>query len=61
MLFFKVRGIVEEEMFKVIKIGKSKFKSWKCMVNKVIFVGEGFIWKFVKFEVSFVLVDLLWC
>jgi ribosome biogenesis protein NSA2 len=42
----KVRGIAEEEMFKVIKTGKHKNKSWKRMVNKATFVGE------VKLEVS---------
>ena len=47
----KVRGIAEEEMFKVIKTGKSKQKSWKRMVNKATFVGEGFTRKPVKLEV----------
>lgn len=51
----KVRGIAEEEMFKVIKTGKSKSKSWKRMVNKATFVGEGFTRKPVKLEVSFLL------
>lgn len=46
----KVRGIAEEEMFKVIKTGKSKQKSWKRMVNKATFVGEGFTRKPVKLE-----------
>jgi hypothetical protein len=48
----KVRGIAEEEMFKVIKTGKHKSKSWKRMVNKATFVGEGFTRKPVKLEVS---------
>ena len=48
----KVRGIAEEEMFKVIKTGKHKGKSWKRMVNKATFVGEGFTRKPVKLEVS---------
>ena len=46
----KVRGIAEEEMFKVIKTGKHKGKSWKRMVNKATFVGEGFTRKPVKLE-----------
>jgi ribosome biogenesis protein NSA2 len=46
----KVRGIAEEEMFKVIKTGKSKQKSWKRMVNKATFVGENFTRKPVKLE-----------
>lgn len=46
----KVRGIAEEEMFKVIKTGKHKGKSWKRMVNKHTFVGEGFTRKPVKLE-----------
>lgn len=36
----KVRGIAEDEMFKVIKTGKSKTKGWKRMVTKATFVGE---------------------
>jgi len=46
----KVRGIAEEEIFKVIKTGKSKTKSWKRMVNKATFVGEDFTRKPVKLE-----------
>ena len=46
----KVRGIVEDEMFKVVKTGKSKRKSWKRMVTKATFVGEGFTRKPVKME-----------
>jgi ribosomal protein S8E len=38
------------EMFKVIKTGKHKQKSWKRMVNKATFVGEGFTRKPVKLE-----------
>ena len=40
-------------MFKVIKTGKHKGKSWKRMVNKATFVGEGFTRKPVKLEVGF--------
>ncbi|KZT28947.1 ribosomal protein S8e [Neolentinus lepideus HHB14362 ss-1] len=46
----KVRGIAEDEMFKVVKTGKSKGKSWKRMVTKATFVGEGFTRKPVKME-----------
>lgn len=46
----KVRGISEEEMFKVLKTGSRKSKSWKRMVNKATFVGEGFTRKPVKME-----------
>lgn len=46
----KVRGISEEEIFKVIKTGKSKKKSWKRLITKATFVGEGFTRKPVKYE-----------
>ncbi|GHJ84843.1 hypothetical protein NliqN6_1245 [Naganishia liquefaciens] len=46
----KVRGISEEEMFKVLKTGQKKQKAWKRMVNKATFVGEGFTRKPVKME-----------
>lgn len=46
----KVRGIAEDEMFKVIRTGKSKTKAWKRMVTKATFVGEGFTRKPVKME-----------
>jgi hypothetical protein len=36
----KVRGIAEDEAFKVVKTGKSKRKGWKRMVTKATFVGE---------------------
>jgi len=45
-----VRGIAEDEMFKVVKTGKSKKKAWKRMVTKATFVGEGFTRKPVKME-----------
>ncbi|KAL1921685.1 uncharacterized protein VTP21DRAFT_10327 [Calcarisporiella thermophila] len=38
----KVRGIAEDEMFKVLKTGKKNSKQWKRMVTKVTYVGEGF-------------------
>jgi ribosome biogenesis protein NSA2 len=46
----RVRGIAEDEMFKVVKTGKSKSKAWKRMVTKATFVGEGFTRKPVKME-----------
>ncbi|KAH3901651.1 Ribosome biogenesis protein NSA2 [Saccharomycodes ludwigii] len=46
----KVRGISEEEMFKVVKTGKRKSKSWKRMITKHTFVGEGFTRRPVKME-----------
>lgn len=46
----RVRGIAEDEMFKVLKTGKSKSKAWKRMVTKATFVGEGFTRKPVKME-----------
>lgn len=46
----RVRGIAEDEMFKVMKTGKSKSKAWKRMVTKATFVGEGFTRKPVKME-----------
>ncbi|ORX80636.1 30S ribosomal protein S8e [Basidiobolus meristosporus CBS 931.73] len=46
----KVRGIAEDEMFKVIKTGKSKTKQWKRMVTKATFVGDGFTRKPPKYE-----------
>ncbi|CAG8525898.1 18364_t:CDS:10, partial [Racocetra fulgida] len=46
----KVRGIAEDEMFRVIKTGKNKTKQWKRMVTKATFVGEGFTRKPPKYE-----------
>eukprot|EP01125_Pyxidicula_operculata_P021146 TRINITY_DN8043_c0_g1_i1.p1 TRINITY_DN8043_c0_g1~~TRINITY_DN8043_c0_g1_i1.p1 ORF type:complete len:261 (+),score=59.57 TRINITY_DN8043_c0_g1_i1:53-835(+) len=46
----KVRPISEDEMFKVIKSGKRQKKSWKRMVTKVTYVGEGFTRKPPKYE-----------
>ncbi|KAI0288541.1 putative constituent of 66S pre-ribosomal particles [Russula brevipes] len=37
-------------MFKVMRTGKSKKKSWKRMVTKATFVGDGFTRKPVKME-----------
>ncbi|ORZ39862.1 30S ribosomal protein S8e [Catenaria anguillulae PL171] len=46
----KVRGIAEDEMFKVLKTGKRQTKQWKRMVTKVTFVGDGFTRKPPKYE-----------
>jgi len=46
----KVRGITEDEMFKVIKTGKSRHKSWKRMITKPTFVGGEFTRRPVKYE-----------
>jgi len=46
----KVKAIGEDEVFKVVKTGKSRRKSWKRMVSKVTFVGEDFTRKPPKFE-----------
>ena len=46
----KVRAQSDAEVFKILKSGKSKRKSWKRMVTKVTFVGEGFTRKPPKFE-----------
>jgi ribosome biogenesis protein NSA2 len=47
----KVRGIAEEEMFKVVKTGaKTKKKGWKRMITKPTFVGPDFTRRPVKYE-----------
>eukprot|EP00128_Syssomonas_multiformis_P011906 Colp12_sorted_trinity150504_noHs@31668 len=46
----KVRGVGEDEVFKVLKTGTKKQKAWKRMVTKVTFVGEGFTRKPPKYE-----------
>lgn len=46
----RVRGISEEEMFKAIKSGKRGKKSWKRVITKHTFVGEGFTRMPVKME-----------
>lgn len=46
----KVRPVAEDEMFRVLKSGKRKKKSWKRMVTKVTFVGQGFTRKPPKYE-----------
>lgn len=47
----KVRGIAEEEVFKVVKTGqKTKKKAWKRLVTKPTFVGPDFTRRPVKYE-----------
>ncbi|KAK7970699.1 ribosome biogenesis protein n [Apiospora saccharicola] len=47
----KVKGIAEEEMFKVLQTGKKvNKKSWKRMVTKPTFVGPDFTRRPVKYE-----------
>ena len=46
----KVKGIAEDEVFKVIKTGKRRTKAWKRMITKATFVGEGFTRKPPKYE-----------
>ncbi|CUS13135.1 unnamed protein product [Tuber aestivum] len=47
----KVRGITEEEMFKVVKTGKKTArKGWKRVVTKPTFVGADFTRRPVKYE-----------
>ena len=45
-----VRGVSEEEMFKVIKTGKNKHKAWKRLITKPTFVGSNFTRRPVKYE-----------
>jgi len=46
----KVRAQSDAEIFKEVKTGKRKNKSWKRMVTKVTYVGEGFTRKAPKYE-----------
>ncbi|KAF8449789.1 ribosomal protein S8e/ribosomal biogenesis NSA2 [Terfezia claveryi] len=47
----KVRGISEEEMFKVVKTGKKTAKKgWKRVITKPTFVGQDFTRRPVKYE-----------
>ncbi|KAF8473453.1 ribosomal protein S8e/ribosomal biogenesis NSA2 [Kalaharituber pfeilii] len=47
----KVRGISEEEMFKVVKTGKkTSKKGWKRVITKPTFVGNDFTRRPVKYE-----------
>lgn len=46
----KVDGIIEKEVFGVIKSGKRQKKQWKRMVNRPCFVGNDFVRKAPKYE-----------
>lgn len=46
----KVRAAAESEVFRALATGKRKQKSWKRMVTKATFVGEGFTRKPPKYE-----------
>jgi len=46
----KVRAQSEAEVFRVLKTGKRKKKSWQRMVTKATFVGDNFTRKPPKFE-----------
>merc|ERR1712168_644865 len=46
----KVKAVGEDEVFRVVRTGKSKRKAWKRMVTKVTYVGEDFTRKPPKFE-----------
>lgn len=47
----KVRGISEEEMFKIVKTGKKTAKKgWKRVITKPTFVGQDFTRRPVKYE-----------
>ena len=46
----QVRGIADDEAFKVVKTGKRKQKGWKRMVTKPTFVGDNFTRKPPKLE-----------
>jgi ribosome biogenesis protein NSA2 len=45
-----VKGVSQDEVFKAIKTGKKGKKSWKRMITKMTFVGEGFTRKPPKYE-----------
>jgi len=48
--YMQVRPVSEQEMFKVLKSGKRRKKSWKRMITKVTFVGPTFTRKPPKYE-----------
>lgn len=45
-----VKGLAQDEVFKAITTGKKGKKSWKRMITKMTFVGDGFTRKPPKFE-----------
>lgn len=46
----KVKPLTEDEMFKVVRTGKSRRKGWKRMINKMTYVGDTFTRKPPKYE-----------
>merc|ERR1719213_1399086 len=46
----KVKAMTEDEMFKILRTGKRKKKTWKRMVDKATFVGDNFVRKNPKYE-----------
>ena len=46
----KVKPVADDEMFKQLRTGSKRAKSWKRVVTKVCFVGEGFTRKPPKYE-----------
>jgi ribosome biogenesis protein NSA2 len=46
----KVKPVADDEMFKQLRTGTKRGKSWKRVVTKVCFVGEGFTRKPPKYE-----------
>lgn len=46
----KVAAVSDAEVFKVMRTGKRKNKSWKRMITKATFVGHGFTRKPPKYE-----------
>ena len=45
-----VKGVAEDEIFRVVKTGKRQTKQWKRIITKATFVGEGFTRKPPKYE-----------
>lgn len=45
-----VKGMSQEEVFKVVKSGKRQTKAWKRMITKMTFVGDQFTRKPPKYE-----------
>jgi ribosome biogenesis protein NSA2 len=46
----KVPAMTEDQMFRMIRSGKRKQKTWKRMIDKVSFVGDAFTRKPPKYE-----------
>mmetsp|Transcript_34193 Transcript_34193/g.52489 ORF Transcript_34193/g.52489 Transcript_34193/m.52489 type:complete len:261 (-) Transcript_34193:42-824(-) len=46
----KVKPVVDDEMFRVMRTGKKNQKAWKRVVTKCTFVGENFTRKPPKYE-----------